>query len=95
MSVIEFPNKRKEYLEQLEKEEMKEIINYILDNYDGDFCMIFKSKGVEQIFEERIQRKFVAVTNAIEKFSVKNEDYFFEDFDNDNIVFFDLRMEED
>lgn len=62
--IIKFPNKK----EELKKKAMKDLAKYLIDNTDGDFCVIFKGEDMQHLFDDDIERKYLTASTNIDKF---------------------------
>lgn len=68
-NIIEFPKKKQVDNNDkfLRNKEIKDTVNMLLDNYEGDFCIVFKSEGIGDIFEEKLDSEtLIASTNREE-----------------------------
>jgi len=93
MNVVPFRNKNlereKEFKIQTEKNRLKDVVDMLIDASNGDFCIIFKTDDIRDIFENDLTTKFIVGTNNTDKMKVSNYDYFFNDFGS-NIDYFKL-----
>lgn len=90
IKIIKFPTKTN----GLEKKQLKETINYLIDNSEGDFCIIFKTQNISHLLEngDKIEQEFVVGTSNIEIMKFSNENYFFKGFgDNRNRKYLKLK----
>lgn len=67
--------------EQIRRQNIKELAHFLIDSYEGDFAIIFKTKGIEHIFDDvEKDAEFIVAISDVEKTKVSNPDYFFKNF---------------
>ncbi|GEM_PF-5135197 len=78
--IIDFPNKKLQNEKVERKENILNTVNFILENFDGDFAIVFKTKDVEHLFDGVCGEEFIVGLSNIKTRSSKKDDYFFSKF---------------
>lgn len=91
MNIIQFPNKKKEYQDKLEKQRMKDTVNLLIDNCDGEFCIVFKTEDIGHLFDSKLDSEFTICTTNIKNIDSKNDEYFFSNFTLSKKQYFKLK----
>lgn len=76
-NIIKFP---KEHQDKLKKQKIKDMVNTLIDNCEGDFVLIMKKEDIQNALEDDIQGKFLIATTNIQKMKHRNDEYFFKGF---------------
>lgn len=65
--LIEFRKKEDKNKTILKKQQIKDIVNLLIDNYEGDFCLLFNVGDMKDLFNSRISSEVLICTTNVEE----------------------------